>query len=463
MQAVIVSNVASSEIRPALEVVRRPVAARSLNEEEMRSSGVTLRNSIHFTSGGPWIDKWLLQQVFRAIGPAPVSVALKDGQPMSPSGVSPIASIIIRDRRMLAQLMLDPEMAFGEGYADGRIQVEGDLVAALEAIYESWPSGRAEDGWYERLTSKCLDWLQDNTLRGSRKNIHRHYDLGNDFYKLWLDSEMVYTCAYFPSPSLTLEAAQEAKMDYICRKLHLQAGETVVEAGCGWGALALYMAQHYGVNVKAFNISREQIAYARRTAQERDLSGQVEFVEDDFRNISGKFDVFVSVGMLEHVGVRHFADFGEVVHRSVGDAGRGLLHFIGRSYQGDFSRWIRRRIFPGAYAPTLAEVMNALQPRRYSVWDVENLRPHYARTLEHWLERFERSSQSVSERYDLWFQRAWRLYLAGSIAAFRTGTLQLFQITFAGAKSQPLSWTRASLYADAKCAGQAAKWIPATS
>jgi cyclopropane-fatty-acyl-phospholipid synthase len=374
---------------------------------------------------------------------------MKDGESVSLPGISPIATVVIRDRRTLAGLVLDPEVAFGEAYADGRIQVEGDLTAALVAVYDAWPSGRADSSWYQQLTSQWMDRLQDNTLRGSVDNIHSHYDLGNDFYKLWLDSQMLYTCAYFDSPEMTLEAAQEAKMDHICRKLQLRPGETVVEAGCGWGALALHMARHYGVSVKAFNISHEQISFARRRAQEQGLSGQVEFVEDDYRNISGRSDAFVSVGMLEHVGTRHFSEYGEVIHRSVGDTGRGLLHFIGRSSRGHFSRWIRKRIFPGAYAPTLAEVTKALEPCGYSVWDVENLRPHYAKTLEHWLERFEKSSQQVAEMYDPWFERAWRLYLAGSIAGFRTGTLQLFQVAFAGSKSAYAPWTRASLYVPA--------------
>jgi cyclopropane-fatty-acyl-phospholipid synthase len=426
-------------------------------------SDVALRNSFQRKRGLSMVEKWLAQQIFKAIGPAPMRLVIQDGVEISPPGVSPVATILIRDRRTLAKLIVDPEMAFGEAYAGGQIEVQGDLAQALEAVYESWPGGRADGSLYQRLTSQWMNWLQDNTRRGSRNNIHLHYDLGNDFYKLWLDSQLVYTCAYFPSPSITLEAAQEAKLDYVCRKLRLQAGETVAEAGCGWGALALHMARRYGVSVKAFNLSREQIAYARRKAAEEGLGANVEFIEDDYRNISGKFDVFVSVGMLEHVGLSHFADLGRVIHRSVGDRGRGLLHFIGRSYKGDFSRWIRKRIFPGAYAPTLSEAMSVLEPHRYAVVDVENLRPHYAKTLEHWLERFEKTSQQISEMYDLWFQRAWRLYLAGSLAAFRAGTLQLFQISFAGAQNQSAPWTRASLYAAGKDSGEGKIWTHATS
>jgi cyclopropane-fatty-acyl-phospholipid synthase len=418
----------------------------------MSHPDVALRHNIHAKRAFSFADRWLLQQIFKAIGPAPLRLSFKNGEEMSPLGVSPVATVVIHDRKTLVRLIIDPEIAFGEAYADGRIEVEGDLAGAMEAVYKSWPSGRADTSSYQRLTSTWMNWRQANSLYGSRNNIHSHYDLGNDFYKLWLDPQLVYTCAYFPSPMATLEKAQEAKLDYICRKLQLRAGERVVEAGCGWGALALHMARNYGVSVKGFNISHEQILYARQRAAAEGLNDKVEFVEDDCRNISGKYDIFASVGMLEHVNVTDYARLGEVIHRSVGDSGRGLLHFIGRSHHGAFSRWIRKRIFPGAYAPTLGEAMNVLQPHGYAVTDVENLRPHYAKTLEHWLKRFEESNQQISEMYDPWFQRAWRLYLAGSIAAFRTGTLQLFQISFAGTESRPSSWTRAPLYTDAKSA-----------
>ena len=426
------------------------------------SPNAVLRNNFHLRRPFSSFERWLLQRVFKVIGPVPIRLVLRDGEGVSPPGTSPLATVWIRDRRTLARLIFDPEMAFGEAYSEGRVRVEGDLVRLLEAVYEGWAKANAGSGWYHRLTSQCMRVWQANSFHGSRKNIHRHYDLGNDFYKLWLDDpQLVYTCAYFPSPSATLEDAQEAKLDYICRKLRLQRGETVAEAGCGWGALALHMARSCGVRVKAFNVSHEQILYARRRAAEAGLSSQVEFIEDDYRNITGKFNAFVSVGMLEHVGLEHYADLGAVIHRAVGDTGRGLLHFIGRSYQSEFSRWIRKRIFPGAYAPTLPQAMSVLEPWNYSVLDVENLRPHYAKTVELWLDRFNHSAGQISNMYGEWFERAWRLYLAGSIAGFRTGTLQLFQIVFAGSRCEPISWTRAPLYAGE--AQARAKWTHAMS
>jgi cyclopropane-fatty-acyl-phospholipid synthase len=393
-------------------------------------------------------DQWLLSRVLKATGSAPVRLRVKGGADVSPSGDAPVATMVIQDHNTLAGLLRDPEIGFGDGYMDGRIEVEGDLVRFLEVIYQAMERAPATRSWYSRLASKWMDWLQDNSRHGSRTNIHRHYDLGNDFYKLWLDDQLLYTCAYFPTPSSTLEHAQIAKMDHVCRKLRLQPGETVVEAGCGWGALALHMAKAYGVTVKAYNVSHEQIAFARERARAEGMSDRVEYIEDDYRAISGKFDVFVSVGMLEHVGLDHFQELSEIIHRCIGDTGRGLLHFIGRNYPAVFSRWIRKHIFPGGFVPSLRQSLNVLEPRNYSILDVENLRMHYAQTLEHWLERFEKSRQQVTGMYDSRFVRAWRLYLAGSLAAFRRGDLQLFQILFTGSQREPLFWTRDPMYAN---------------
>jgi cyclopropane-fatty-acyl-phospholipid synthase len=394
-------------------------------------------------------DEWLMSRILEATGSASVRLAVKGGAAVSPPGGTPVATMTIQDRSTLAGLLRDPEVNFGDAYMDGRIDVEGDLVRFLEEIYQAMERSSPVGKWYSRVSSKLMDLAQDNSRHGSRNNIHRHYDLGNDFYKLWLDEQLLYTCAYFPTPSATLEHAQVAKMDHICRKLRLQPGEAVVEAGCGWGALALHMARGYGVSVKAYNVSHEQVAFARDRARAEGLSDRVEYIEDDYRAIEGKFDVFVSVGMLEHVGLDHFEEFSDTIHRSIGDTGRGLLHFIGRNSPGVFSRWIRKHIFPGGFVPSLQQSLKVLEPKNYSILDVENLRMHYARTLEHWLERFETSGQKVAAMYDSRFVRAWRLYLAGSIAAFRGGHLQLFQILFTGSRNLPIHWTRDPIYAEA--------------
>jgi cyclopropane-fatty-acyl-phospholipid synthase len=399
------------------------------------------------TSHVSTINRWLVQKLYRSIGAPNVRLAVGESAPFPADPTDVTATVKIDSWRTLASLALNPEIGFGDGYSEGRIEVEGDFVQFLEEVLEAMPEVSAR-GWHSRLFSRWLDWLQANTLRGSARNIHRHYDLSVDFYKLWLDSKLVYTCAYFPEADATLEQAQIAKMDHICRKIRLQPGERVVEAGCGWGALALHMARHYGAKVTAFNISREQIMVARDRAKREGLEKLVEFVQDDYRNITGQYDAFVSVGMLEHIGRRNFETLGQVIHRTVGDEGRGILHFIGRNQPRAFSPWIRKRIFPGAYVPSLAQSLGVLEPGSFSVLDVENLRTHYARTLEFWLDRFENEWDCIVKMLGPEFARAWRLYLAGSIAAFRVGNLQLFQIVFAGAKSQQIPSTRAHLYAD---------------
>ena len=391
------------------------------------------------------VERWVLKKLYAAAGRPPVAMALQGGPEVGPAEAAPVAKLVIRDRATLLRIVLDPELAFGEAYAEGSVEVEGDLLALLDAVYHSMFS-QEKRAWYPRLASLWLQLTQGNSRRGSRHNIHHHYDIGNQFYQLWLDHNLLYTCAYFPDPAATLEEAQVAKMDHVCRKVRLHPGERIVEAGCGWGGLALHMARQYGVKVKAFNISHEQIVYARWRARQEALDGSVEFIEDDYRNIHGRFDALISVGMLEHVGREHYRELGRVIHRTVGDSGRGLLHFIGRSRPRPLNAWLRKHIFPGAYPPTLREMMEMFEPWNFTVLDVENLRLHYARTLEHWLERFERSRQQVAALFDDRFVRMWRLYLAGSAAAFHTGTMQLFQVVFAGSECDAIPWTRAYMY-----------------
>jgi len=383
-----------------------------------------------------FVDRWALAQLHRSVASARIRFVLWDGYEVQPPGGDIVVAIVFKNRHALFSWIWDPDLNFGDAYMFGAVELRGDLVGMLEEIYRALGVSVQRPWWLGQ---------RSNDLGAARENVHRHYDLGNDFYQLWLDSQLVYTCAYFPDPSCTLEEAQVAKMDRVCRKLDLKPGERVVEAGCGWGSLALHMARNYGVSVRAFNVSSPQIAYARERAKQEGLTDRVEFVEDDYRNVDGTWDVFVSVGMLEHVGLGDYSTFGRVIDRSLGDRGRGLLHFIGRNRPGPLNPWIRKRIFPGAYPPTLPEACErVLEHANFSVLDVENLRLHYAVTLDHWLRRFEASAQTVAQMFDEPFLRAWRLYLAGSKAAFTTGVMQLFQIVFARGESNAIRWTRES-------------------
>jgi cyclopropane-fatty-acyl-phospholipid synthase len=390
-------------------------------------------------------EKLLLARMMESLGNPPLELELWDGQVIETQGNPPVARVLIRDRGALLKLIANPELGFGEMYTADRIGVQGNLVDCLEAIYRALP--RTEPGQIGQMLLAPFNAPLRNTLPRARRNIHHHYDIGNDFYKLWLDRDMVYTCAYFPSQTMSLEEAQAAKLDYVCRKLRLAPGETVLETGCGWGALALHMAKHYGATVKAYNISEEQIAYARERARAEGLDGRVQFIEDDYRNADGEFDAFVSVGMLEHVGTDQYEALGTVIDRSLKGAGRGLIHSIGRDRPSPMTPWIERNIFPGACPPSLSQMMQLFEPFGFSVLDVENLRLHYAKTLEHWFERYEANIERVTQMFDPAFVRAWRLYLAGSLAAFRSGDMQLFQVSFSRSGHNRIPWTRQYLYA----------------
>ncbi len=385
------------------------------------------------TSPATAIDRWAVSRIQQRVARGRLRFLLWDGFEVPSTAGPSVGAILFKNRRALYSWLWDADLNFGETYMFGSVEVRGDLLATLEEVYRAL----AESG------PPRPRWWRENDVSRAKANVHHHYDLGNSFYRLWLDRQMLYTCAYFPTRDCTLEEAQHAKMDLVCRKVALKPGERVVEAGCGWGALALFMARHYGVTVRAYNVSREQIAFARERAAREGLAGRVEFVEDDYRNIRGQYDVFVSVGMLEHVGLPDYPVLGAVVDRALDQEGRGLLHFIGRDVPAPLNRWICRRIFPGAYPPALREVFEGvLEPSALSVLDVENLRQHYAATLEHWRRRFDDSADRVAAMFDENFVRAWRLYLAGSHAAFTTGSMQLFQVVFARTGSNRIPWTR---------------------
>ena len=237
------------------------------------------------------IDRWLAARVQAIVNPARVRLELWDGSSPYSTSAEAIGDLVVHDRPTLLGLIVNPDLYFGESYMARRLDVRGPLSVITAELTRL---SRLEPTWLDRIKGALA---AANTLRRSRSNAHRHYDLGNDFYERWLDRGMVYTCAYFARQEMSLEEAQQAKLDLVCRKLRLQPGERVVEAGCGWGSLALHMARHYGVYVKAFNISHEQIAYARERAAREGLSSQVEFIDDDYRNVAVQFDAFVSVGM----------------------------------------------------------------------------------------------------------------------------------------------------------------------
>ena len=399
-------------------------------------SAVEARNQA--PAPGP-LDKWCLSRLSRALRGSPVRFQLWDGATSALAGETPIATVVIEDRRTLVGLLTQPAIEFGEAYTSGRLTVQGDLVACLEGVNRALSGRRYQRGGrYARPVSRA----------DSRRNV-RHYDLGNDFYRLWLDADLVYTCAYYDRPDATLEDAQHAKLEYVCRKLRLRPGERVVEAGCGWGALALHMARHYGVTVRAYNISAEQLEFAKARAAREGLDHLVTFVGDDYRSIEERCDAFVSIGMLEHVGAAQYPTLGDVVDRVLDpDRGRGLLHFIGRNVPLEFNPWITRHIFPGRICadarrgdgpdPAAAEPLR--RGRREPAPALRSHAPGLADTLRRTRSHHRRDVRRVV-RPDV-------ATLPGvGPVLLPSGDLQLFQVTFGRAADNSQPWTRDDLYA----------------
>jgi cyclopropane-fatty-acyl-phospholipid synthase len=422
-----------------------------MNNDKAHPLGVPDNTAVkHQTNAGSRssitvLDRWLTKLILFVAGNPRVAITLWNGETFQSNEAPPVARLKIRDRKSLISVVTSPHVAVGDGYCSGGIEIIGDLTDFFVAIYRAQQRRRSQSQSVRKLWPSTRR-IKHNTRLRAHHNIHHHYDLGNDFYRLWLDEQMVYTCAYYERPDATLEEAQLAKMDHVCRKLQLKPGQTVVDAGCGWGALSLHMARHYGVTVKAYNISHEQIIFAREWAERTGMSDRVEFIESDYRNITGEFDAFVSIGMLEHVGPERFRQLGEVIDRCLKTTGRGLIHSIGRHNSQPMNPWIEKRIFPGSYPPTLTEMAPVFEPYSFSILDVENLRQHYGKTCRDWLERFEENKDEVQNMFDEELERAWRLYLAGSAVAFEEGTLQLYQIVFAPPGNNDVPWTRGHLY-----------------
>jgi cyclopropane-fatty-acyl-phospholipid synthase len=373
-------------------------------------------------------------------------IILPNGRELVHGEGTPEFALRVRTGRALRDCLTKGSLGFGEAYCRGEIDVEGDLrdVALLGyALQEKALKGSL----VQRIRYLAGLLGRRNTESRAKENIQAHYDLGNDFYALWLDKEMQYTCAYFHRPDDTLEEAQRQKMDLVCRKLRLAPGELVVEAGCGWGGLALHMARHYGVRVMSFNVSKEQIEYARARQREFGIDS-VQYVLDDYRNIPKyvkSCDKLVSIGMFEHVGRESYKAFHELVERVVRKPGLAVLQFISRSAPGMAHPWLEKYVFPGHYNPSLAEAITPLESLRSKlhVIDVENLRYHYALTAGHWLERFERNVQAIRARYGDELVRAFRLYLTGGYADFSygAGTL-IYQVVLANGYDNAAPLTR---------------------
>lgn len=344
----------------------------------------------------------------------------------------PEVTMRLTDPTLYRTLFFNPELAAGEAYMDGRLSFEDSNLRDFLTLFSvnrlnlgSYPLQKA----LRRVSRSLKRFQQANPIGKAQKNVAHHYDIGNDFYRLFLDEGMQYSCAYFLDDNETLEQAQQNKLRLIASKLNLKAGQSVLDIGCGWGDMALYLASMENVNVLGVTLSKEQCELANQKARDRGLADRVRFELRDYRHVDEKFDRIVSVGMFEHVGVAHYHEFFEKINDLMTDEGLMLLHSIGHmSPPGTASPWLRKYIFPGAYSPALSEVFPAVENNSLWVTDLEFLRVHYAKTLAHWERRFQENRSKVAEMYDDRFCRMWEFYLISAEMMFRTGSQLVFHM-----------------------------------
>jgi cyclopropane-fatty-acyl-phospholipid synthase len=352
-------------------------------------------------------------------------------------GVAGQPGVVIRFRNRAAEraMLLNPQLALGEAYMNGGLTIEnGDIAALLDLLTRNlgMQFGGGHWGAIARMRHATKRWRQRNNPRSAKHNVAHHYDLSAGLYDLFLDSDKQYSCAFFETPSDSLETAQQNKCRRIAAKLDLRPNQRVLDIGSGWGGLGLHLAQAADVDVTGITLSEEQLKIAQDRATRQGLSDRVRFRLEDYRKMTGKFERIVSVGMFEHVGVTQYQEYFNDVAKLLTDDGVAMIHAIGRSDgPGVTNPWIAKYIFPGGYTPALSEVLPAVERSGLIVTDIEVLRLHYAMTLVEWRKRFVANWERAKRLYDERFCRMWEFYLAGAEMGFRHQGLMVFQMQVA--------------------------------
>ena len=386
-------------------------------------------------------DKMFYKTLFKNLFVDTFELKLWDGSSEIYGEGEPKFKIIFNEPIPKADIIKDPSIAFGEGYMTKKLDIEGSIQDVIESLYNSKESFLGNEKYANLIK------MVKNNIKNSKKNIEFHYDVGNDFYKLWLVDTMTYSCGYFKSQNDSLTDAQKNKVDHILKKLNLKEGETLLDIGCGWGELIITAAKKYKVKAMGVTLSTQQFEKVKKRIESEGLNELVEVELTDYREIKNrKFDRVVSVGMLEHVGKDNLSEYFSAVKELLNDKGVSLLHCITNTSDSGTNSWINKYIFPGGYVPSIQELVNYMSEKNFNVIDVENLRLHYGKTLECWASNFENAMPEIEKMKDETFIRMWRMYLNSCAASFNCGNINLHQFLFTKGVNNDLPWTREYMY-----------------
>jgi cyclopropane-fatty-acyl-phospholipid synthase len=346
--------------------------------------------------------------------------------------------IIFNESISKSDVIKDPSITLGEAYMTKKIDIEGSIQTVIESLYNNKDSFLKKSGNYQKLIK-----IVKSTIKKSKDNIQFHYDIGNDFYKLWLDDSMIYSCGYFKNNTDSLKQAQENKINHTLNKLNLKEGQSLLDIGCGWGELIISAAKQYNVHAVGNTLSLEQFQKVNERIKVEGLENLVEVKLSDYRELKNmSFDRIVSVGMLEHVGLENLPKYFHIVNNLLKDKGLSLLHCITSVNEGGNNTWIDKYIFPGGHVPAIKNIITNIAELELELIDIESLRRHYGKTLEHWAVNFENVLPIVEKTKDDTFIRMWRLYLNSCAASFNCGNINVHQILFAKGVNNDLPLTR---------------------
>ncbi|AUJ32759.1 MAG: cyclopropane-fatty-acyl-phospholipid synthase family protein [Liquorilactobacillus nagelii] len=393
------------------------------------------------------IDKLFYKTLLSKSFNIPVKVIYWDGKTEQYGDGKPEVTITFKEAVPVKEITRNASIALGEAYMDGRIEIDGSIQKLINAAYAS-----ADSFFHDSKLKRFLP-KQSHSEKHSKYDVQKHYDLGNDFYKLWLDSTMTYSCAYFEHPDDTLEQAQLNKVHHIIKKLDPQPGKRFLDIGCGWGTLMLTAAKEYDLDVSGITLSEEQYKFVQQRIKDEGLEDHARVYLEDYRELkTGPYDYITSVGMFEHVGSENLAAYFDTIAKYLSNDGVALIHGITRQQGGAYNGWINQYIFPGGYIPGLTENLQHIIESGMQVFDLETLRRHYQHTLEHWDQNFNQHRTEIQEQMGERFTRMWDLYLQACAASFESGNIDCIQFLISkGPSGKNLPMTRDYIYSnDAK-------------